>query len=130
MGRLLRTYVMCGSEGAWQSRAEGGSLRGLIPSRIVGHQKKQGNLMTPRECFGIAIRTIGILLLFASVMYLYSALALLLFSGMPRNYPLVSYLGASAVVFIVGLYFLRGAPRLVRFAYPSANLSNDLDGSA
>jgi hypothetical protein len=85
--------------------------------------------MTPRECFGIAIRTIGILLLFASVMYLYSALALLLFSGMPRNYPLVSYLGASAVVFIVGIYFLRGAPRLVRFAYPSESVSGNVDSN-
>lgn len=77
--------------------------------------------MTPRECFGIAIRTIGILVLFASVMYLYSAFAILFVHGMPHTYPLVSYLGAATVALFVGLYFLRGAPRLIRFAYPSAS---------
>ena len=86
--------------------------------------------MTPRECFGIAVRTIGILVLFASVMYLYSALAVLLFHGMPHNYPLASYLGAFSVAFIVGLYFLRGAPLLIRFAYPPPRPSNNVGGNA
>ena len=86
--------------------------------------------MTARECFGVAIRTIGILLLFASVMYLYSAAALLLFHGMPRRYPLASYFGAFVVAFLVGLYFLRGAPQLMRFAYPSAKSSVDAGSDA
>jgi hypothetical protein len=86
--------------------------------------------MAPRECFGIAIRTIGILVLFASVMYLYSALAVLFVHGMPHTYPLASYLGACAVALVVGLYFLRGAPRLVRFAYPPAKPSNEVGGNA
>ena len=86
--------------------------------------------MTPRECFGIAVRTIGILVLFASVMYLYSASAVLLVHGMPHTYPLVSYLGACAVAFVVGLYFLRGAPHLVRFAYPQAKPSSNVGGDA
>jgi len=50
--------------------------------------KHQGDPLTPRECFGIAIRTIGTLLLFVSVMYLYSFLVVLLFHGMPHTYPL------------------------------------------
>lgn len=86
--------------------------------------------MTSREYFGIAVRTIGILVLFASVMYLYSALAVLFVHGMPHTYPLVSYLGACAVAFVVGLYFLRGAPRLVRFAYPPTKPSDGLGGDA
>jgi hypothetical protein len=83
--------------------------------------------MTPRECFGIAIRIIGTLLLFVSVMYLYSFLVVLLFHGMPRTYPLASYLGASAVALAVGLYLLRGAPHLLRFAYPATKLPSDVN---
>lgn len=81
--------------------------------------------MTARECFGVAIRTIGLLVLVASVMYLYSGLAILFVHGMPRTYPLFSYLGAFGVSLIVGLYFLRGAPQLVSFAYPSGKASAD-----
>lgn len=84
----------------------------------------------PRECFGIAIRTIGILLLFGSVMYLYSAFAILVLNGMPHTYPLVSYAGASAVALIVGLYFLRGAPSLVNFAYPPPKASGTTGSNA
>jgi hypothetical protein len=86
--------------------------------------------MSPRDCFGIAIRTIGALVLFASLMYLYSASAILFFYGMPHAYPLASYLGASAVAFIIGLYFLRGAPHLIRFAYPQAKPSNNVGSNA
>jgi hypothetical protein len=86
--------------------------------------------MAPRECFGIAIRTIGVLVLFASVMYLYSASAVLFVYGMPHTYPLASYLGASAVALIIGLYFLRGAPHLIRFAYPPAKLSDKVGSNA
>jgi hypothetical protein len=85
--------------------------------------------MTPRECFGIAIRTIGILLLFGSVMYLYSALAILVLNGMPHTYPLLSYVGASAVVLVIGLYFLRGAPSLINFAYPPTKAREDAGGN-
>ena len=86
--------------------------------------------MEPREYFGVAIRTIGVLVIFASVMYLYSAVAIEFVSGMPHSYPLASYLGASAVALIIGLYFLRGAPRLIRFAYPPAKPSNNVGGNA
>jgi hypothetical protein len=86
--------------------------------------------MTPRECFGIAIRTIGILALFGSVMYLYSAIAILVLNGMPHTYPLVSYVGASAVALLVGLYFLRGAPSLINFAYPLPKASGSAGGNA
>lgn len=86
--------------------------------------------MGPKEYFGIAIRTIGILVLFASVMYLYSTLAILFVSGMPHTYPLVSYLGAAGVALIVGLYFLRGAPHLIRFAYPPEKRSNNVGSNA
>ena len=64
-------------------------------------------------------------MLFASVMYLYSAFAILFVDGMPHTYPLLSYVGAAIIVLVVGLYFLRGAPHLVRFAYPSTPLSGD-----
>jgi len=76
--------------------------------------------MAPRECFGIAIRTIGIVMLVVSVMYFYSAVAVLFFPGMPHTSPLVSYLGAFAIWLLVGLYLLRGAPHIIRFSYPPA----------
>ena len=86
--------------------------------------------MTPKECFGIAVRTIGVLVLFGSVMYLYSAVAILVLNGMPHTYPLVSYLGASVVAFAVGLYCLRGAPGIIGFAYPSSPTSATPAGMA
>jgi hypothetical protein len=76
--------------------------------------------MAPRDCFGIAVRTIGILMIAASVMYLYSAVAVVFFPGEPHASPVVVYLGAVAVWLIAGLYFLRGAPQVIRFAYPPA----------
>ena len=36
----------------------------------------------------------------------------------PEGYTLYHYLVAGVVTLALGLYFLRGAPHIVRFAYP------------
>lgn len=66
--------------------------------------------MTPRDIFGIVVRTAGLL----SVMWGLSALAV----------SATAYGQGAAVAglisVVVGLYLLRGAPHLLDYAYPSA----------
>jgi hypothetical protein len=56
-------------------------------------------------------------MLMGSVLYLYSALAVLLTPDAPHASSLLSYIGACIVSLLISVYFLRGAPHLVRFAY-------------
>ena len=75
--------------------------------------------MTPKDCFGIVVRTIGLLSSLGSMLYLYSALVVLFVHESPHGYAPAWYFGFFAVLLLFGLYFLRGAPHLTRFAYPS-----------
>ena len=63
--------------------------------------------MKPREQFALALRIIGIL----GIAYVVRALV--------RNpSPTTSLVIAEVVSVLVGAYFIRGAPPLVKFAYP------------
>ena len=73
--------------------------------------------MKPRDIFGVVIRSVGFLALLGSLLYLYSAIAVLFAPDTPRASSPLSYVGASIVTLLFSLYFLRGAPHLVRFAY-------------
>jgi hypothetical protein len=75
------------------------------------------DFMKPRECFGVILRTVGVIVLFVSGLYLYSAGVALLFPETPHVSTPPRYLLAFALTLAVGLYFLRGAPHLMRFAY-------------
>lgn len=64
--------------------------------------------MTPRDIFGIVVRTIGLLTLLSGV-YAFG-----LGASVNADVPGIAVLGP----FIVGVYLLRGAPHLLDVAYP------------
>ena len=74
--------------------------------------------MKPRDCFGVVIRSLGILTLAGCILYVYSTIIALLAPDSPGGSPASHYLIAAVVLLILGLYLLRGAPHLMRFAYP------------
>ncbi len=63
--------------------------------------------MTPRDVFGIVVRSAG---LFVLVSWIYTLLG----AGVTGAYPL---LAQALVSFFVGVYLLRGAPLLMDMAY-------------
>ena len=81
--------------------------------------------MKPRDLFGVVIRSIGVLVLVGGVFYLYSAVVATLEPGKPYASSPLSYIGASVISLLVSVYFLRGAPHLVRFAYGRESEDSD-----
>jgi hypothetical protein len=78
--------------------------------------------MTPRDLFGVGLRLIGIILCGAGSIY-----ALFTFAALIRPTVEASawdYFFWASASLSVGLYFLRGAPHIVRFAYEPSRESN------
>jgi len=67
--------------------------------------------MRPHELFSVAVRIIGLLSL------LYLAFTSLMFFAAGVSWQFVV---RSVVWALISIWFLRGAPQLVRFAYPEA----------
>ena len=76
--------------------------------------------MKPHELFGVVVRSIGLVILLAGLLYLYSAVAVAFAPDKGVDSP-VSYFVAGFGALLVSIYFLRGAPLLVRFAYHGHN---------
>lgn len=81
--------------------------------------------MTPKDCFGLIVRTVGLLLLLLSLPYFLAALV-----GIFMREPIVGQSPAYNVAYglmtlIVGHYCLRGAPRLIEIAYGSAGIGDE-----
>jgi hypothetical protein len=72
--------------------------------------------MKAREAFGVVIRSVGLLLVLAAIWSLFFA-ALNVVGGGPGNTGAMIITGVPTLV--VGLWLLRGAPALVRFAFPA-----------
>jgi len=74
--------------------------------------------MKPSQAFGVVVRVIGLLGLIAAFFYALSAIIAYVApdyrSGM---HPWWHYAVSALVCFLVGWYLLRGADRLVAFAY-------------
>jgi len=81
--------------------------------------------MKPRDIFGVVVRSVGLLALLASLLYLYSVFVALYSSETRSGSSPLTYIGAFIVTFLFSIYFLRGAPHLVRFAYGSENQDSD-----
>ena len=75
--------------------------------------------MTPQQCFGVVIRTVGLLLLVGSLYFLFTAAYLLASTLQRLHSPPSTYALYGAAAGLLSLYFLRGAPLLMRFCYPS-----------
>ena len=74
--------------------------------------------MTPSKIFGIIVRTFGLSLLIYAIWYLVYGIATI--AGLPEDQPgyMIGYFLTGGVYLIIGLYLLRGAPFLIKFAYP------------
>jgi ABC-type antimicrobial peptide transport system permease subunit len=75
--------------------------------------------MTPRQTFGLAVRIIGLLVMLFGVLYFISwAVVLIDPHSRPGVSPAWHYFLNAVVELLIGVYLLRGAPFLVRIAYP------------
>ena len=74
--------------------------------------------MKPKEWFEVLVRAIGVVLAVFSLWYLAFAAELLL--GLPGETPHehIENLVSGLIAAVVAGYLIRGAPQLVRFAYP------------
>jgi hypothetical protein len=76
--------------------------------------------MTAEDCFGVGVRLIGLLVLIVALLYLASAAIVVI---NPHYRPGVAsvthYLIPGMLGLLLGLYLLRGAAHIVRFAYPT-----------
>lgn len=75
--------------------------------------------MNPSQVFGIVIRVYGLTISSYAVWYLVYGIATSL--GLPEDMPgdKIGYFISGSTFLALGLYFLRGAPGLVRFSYPT-----------
>jgi H+/Cl- antiporter ClcA len=75
--------------------------------------------MKPRQAFGVAVRIIGLILVLVAILYFFSWFILLVDPDYrPNVSPAWHYLVTGVFAIVVGLYLLRGAPKIARFAYP------------
>jgi hypothetical protein len=74
--------------------------------------------MRPKDYFGLIVRTFGLVVLLAGLHFLLSAIYVFATPNLPHKSPLISYAIYGFVLIALSLYFLRGAPALVRFSYP------------
>ena len=76
--------------------------------------------MKPRDIFGIIVRTFGVILVVYSLWYLlYGLLQLIGCEQEQKPGELLGNFLFGGVLFFLATYFLRGAPRLLNFCYPS-----------
>jgi hypothetical protein len=75
--------------------------------------------MKPSDVFGICIRVLGLFSIMGGIRYIYSGM-LLLFGGQTQydGFSVGEYILLGIILTVVAIYFIRGAPHIVRFAYP------------
>ena len=73
--------------------------------------------MKPRDCFGVVVRTVGLLLMLFSLFYFIGGVAAAISPSLGRGGTPVYYVAIGGVMILVGLYLLRGAPHLLRYSY-------------
>jgi hypothetical protein len=80
--------------------------------------------MSARDAFGLILRVMGLLGVLWGFFYLGSIVYWLLGTRVP-GYTIYHYLVAAVLTLSVGLYFLRGAPHIVRFAFPGTETKKE-----
>ena len=86
--------------------------------------------MSPKEIFGLVIRVLGLLLSILGVWYLISTVSALVSPETPGTNPFHEYLIWALIFLAAGLYFLRGAPHIIRFSYPEPRPDSERKTSA
>ncbi len=86
--------------------------------------------MNPKDIFGVVIRSFGLSLLVYSLWYLAYGVAITV--GLPERMPgyRTGYFISGFLFLVVSLYFLRGAPLLLRFSYPEKRRPTSEEASA
>ncbi len=74
--------------------------------------------MTGRDLFGVVVRVAGLVLVMYALWNLWFAFFQLVGMAGPKDFNLAWYFAFGVPALVVGLYFLRGAPHLLRFSYP------------
>jgi hypothetical protein len=73
--------------------------------------------MRPPEVFGLVVRVLGLTMTMYSLWSLVTNIAISM--SVPGVDGITVWFVVTAIVgVVVGIYFLRGAPRLLRFSYP------------
>jgi hypothetical protein len=81
--------------------------------------------MQPRQLFGVLFRAEGVLLLTYSLMDLSHGISRLTGLYISSRYTLADNFWGAGFYFALGIVLIRGAERIVRFAYgPQENISN------
>jgi hypothetical protein len=84
--------------------------------------------MKPRQAFGVVVRSVGLLFVLAALFYFLSGCIVLIDPNYrPNISPAWHYFMTGVVMFVIGLYTLRGAPRIVHFAYPDEDSDTKTD---
>jgi hypothetical protein len=74
--------------------------------------------MRPVDVFGIVVRVFGLSLFIYALWYLVYGISILLGLAEPTGGYRISYFISGITFLALSLYFLRGAPHIVRFSYP------------
>jgi hypothetical protein len=85
----------------------------------------QNNNMSAKDWFGLIVRVFGLAGTLWGFFYLMSVLYYLMGGHPTPGYTVYHYLLAAIVTLVPSVYFLRGAPHLIRFAYPDASAADE-----
>jgi uncharacterized membrane protein YhdT len=84
--------------------------------------------MKPRHAFGLAVRIVGLIVVLISVLYFVSTVIVCIDPTYRPNLSSAWHYFIDAVItLLIGLYFLRGAPHVIRFAYRDEDLNDKPD---
>lgn len=87
--------------------------------------------MRPRESFGVGVRIVGLIVVLVSILYFVSGVVVLIDPKFqPKVSPAWHYFVDAVVELAVGLYLLRGATQIVRFAYPGCDSESCMKSDA
>ena len=75
--------------------------------------------MTPKEAFALALRILGGWTILQAIYNFTYAFDVALGVYHPLHVTIQSFLVTSVIFLLSGIYFLRGAPHIVTFAYPT-----------
>ncbi len=85
--------------------------------------------MKAKEIFGLIVRVVGLFSLLYGGFYLLSCLYILAGSPVREGFGIRQYFLAGVAYVLAGLYLVRGAPHLLRFAYGQDDWSNPQGGA-
>lgn len=86
--------------------------------------------MTPKDCFGVAVRIVGLVVILLGIREFCSFAVIVTGPRVAPYSPPPVYLSLTVVYLVVGIYLVHGAPPLINWCYPNTELiePDDPDG--